>query len=84
VFSDPALAHEGALRGLGIAILPRALVHEDLARGALVPALLAYNPLNVPLYAVYPDGRRPPTAQEALLTHLARAYGATTETPTAR
>lgn len=69
------LAHKASLRGLGIAILPSSLVDDDLAEGRLCTVLDAYDPLEVPLYAAYPDRRFLPAAMVALLDHLVAAYG---------
>lgn len=55
IYNDPEFARRAALRGLGVAILAPHLVAEDRAAGRLVSALAAYDPLRVPLYAVYPD-----------------------------
>lgn len=48
------LLREAALRGLGIAALPRYAVAADLASGALVPLLRRYRLPSRPLAAVYP------------------------------
>jgi LysR family transcriptional regulator for bpeEF and oprC len=55
VCPDIGLALAACRRGLGVAILPRALLETDLRAGALVSVLDAYNPLVVPLFAVYPE-----------------------------
>lgn len=52
---DEGSAIEGAKRGLGVAILRAEVVQPLLAAGVLVPVLDAYNPLVVPVYAVYPE-----------------------------
>ena len=54
IFNDAELARTAALRGLGVAILSAPLVRADLDAGRLVTMLSTYDPLVVPLYAVYP------------------------------
>lgn len=72
---DEATALDGARRGLGVAILRANLVREDLARGTLAPALDAYNPLRIPVYAVYPARAYLRPAVVALMEHLRAALG---------
>lgn len=55
VCPDESCALEGARRGLGVAILRAEVVAPDVDSGRLVPVLDAYNPLEVPVYAVYPE-----------------------------
>ncbi len=55
IVPNEAAALDGAIRGLGIAILRDEVVAAQLASGALVAVLDAYNPLTVPVFAVYPD-----------------------------
>ena len=53
--SNSALAlRKAALAGLGITLVPRYSVAEDLASGALVPLLPRYRVASRPLLAVYP------------------------------
>lgn len=68
------VAHQACLRGLGVAVLPADLVGADLAAGRLVSVLDAYDPLEVPLFAAYPDRRFLPAATVALLDWLAAAF----------
>lgn len=54
-FSNSALALRKAARaGLGIALLPRYSIVDELASGALVPVLPRYRVPPRPLFAVYP------------------------------
>jgi DNA-binding transcriptional LysR family regulator len=54
-FSNSALAlRKAALAGLGIAVVPRYCVADDLASGMLVPVLPRYQLAARPLIAVYP------------------------------
>jgi DNA-binding transcriptional LysR family regulator len=55
VVPDETTALEAARRDLGVAILREELVRADLASGSLAVALEAYNPLVVPVFAVYPE-----------------------------
>lgn len=75
VVNDLWTATAAALRGLGIAILPRHLVDEHVDAGRLVPVLDAYDPLEVPLFAVYPNRRYLPSAAVAFLDHVAERFG---------
>lgn len=52
---DEGTALEGAKRGLGVAVLRVELVESSLRDGTLLSVLEAYNPLLVPVYAVYPE-----------------------------
>lgn len=76
VFNQLQLVHEACLRGQGVAVLPAALVDDDLGAGRLVTVLDAYDPLQVPVYAAFTDRRFLPAATVALLDHLAEALGA--------
>lgn len=52
---DEDFALEGARRGLGVVILRAEIVQPDVDSGQLVPVLKNNNPLEVPVYAVYPE-----------------------------
>lgn len=68
---DETTALEGARRGLGIAILRSDVVQPDLDAGALVPVLDAYNPLQIPVYAVYPERAHLRAAVVAFIDYIA-------------
>jgi DNA-binding transcriptional LysR family regulator len=53
--NDPALLREVALKGLGIALLPRLLVHESLETGALVQVLAGVVEAEHHVAVVYPE-----------------------------
>lgn len=74
VLDDVHLIHAGVRRGLGIGILPRGLVEPDRAAGALVSVLDAYDPLEVPLYAVYPDRKLLPAAVRVFIDYAAEVF----------
>ncbi len=59
-----------AVDGLGIALLARWLVHDDLASGALAVVLSDAELLPAPVRAVLPAGTTTPKRVEAWLTHL--------------
>lgn len=54
---NAAALREAALSGLGIAMLPRLLVSEDLASGRLVRILPKVNAGSVPIFLLYPHKR---------------------------
>jgi DNA-binding transcriptional LysR family regulator len=66
-----------ALAGLGLAVLPLFIVHEQLRRGTLINALAAAVPLPDTIYAVYPPTRHISRRVRALIDHLAVALGDT-------
>ncbi|HZU91638.1 MAG TPA: LysR family transcriptional regulator [Stellaceae bacterium] len=66
-----------ALAGLGLAVLPLFIVHEQLRQGTLVNALPAAVPLADTIYAVYPPTRYVSRRVRALIDHLAAALGGT-------
>lgn len=49
---------DAAIRGLGVALLPRFIAESALADGRLTPVLAAYRPPTVMLTALYPPARR--------------------------
>lgn len=51
---DPAMNHELALNGVGVAILAQWMVHKDLEKNRLVRLLPEWEPAPVQLNAVYP------------------------------
>lgn len=64
-----------ALAGLGLAILPLFIVHEQLREGRLVNALAAAVPLADTIYALYPPTRHLSRRVRALIDHLIAALG---------
>ncbi len=72
---DERFALEGARCGLGVAILRYDIAAADLQRGALCVALEAYNPLRVPLYAIYPDKTHLKAAVLAFIQHIEEQLG---------
>ena len=60
-FSNSAIAlRKAAVRDLGIALVPRYAVTEELEAGALVPVLPRYKVAQRPLFACYPRAARVP------------------------
>jgi DNA-binding transcriptional LysR family regulator len=66
-----------ALAGLGLAVLPLFIVHEQLRQGTLINALAAAVPLADTIYAVYPPTRHVSRRVRALIDHLVAALGDT-------
>lgn len=66
-----------ALQGLGVALLPRFAVYEDLDSGALVEVLPQHIPqgyLGTGLYALYPSSRYPAPKLRAFLDFIKGAW----------
>jgi DNA-binding transcriptional LysR family regulator len=65
---------EAVAHGVGLAILPRFMVDEDLRTGRLVTVLNAFAPRPVNIYAVHASGRTPSARVRALLDVLAAEF----------
>ncbi len=63
-----------ALAGIGIATTASFIVHEDLARGTLVPVLPAYPLRARELYAVYPHNRHLSPKVRAFIDFASEVY----------
>lgn len=74
--TDSSLAiRQSLLRGAGVGLVPRFLVHEDIEKGALVPLLPDFPPKPYSVFALFPPGRNQPTKVRLLLDHLDRYLG---------
>jgi len=70
-FSNHALAlRKAAVAGLGVTLVPRYCVVDDLAAGRLVPVLPRYRVSARPLIAVYPRAPTTPRKVEAFVDFL--------------
>lgn len=67
----------GALRGLGIAVLPAYSVADDLRTGKLTQVLPAYSLPTQPVYALYPHQRSLPAKVRLLIDYLAERLAET-------
>ena len=56
--NNSAALRRAALAGMGIALLPEPLIHEDLAAQTLVPVLADYAPPSRPMHLIYRRDRR--------------------------
>lgn len=63
-----------AIAGLGIAMLPRFIVADSLARGTLVRILAGHETRRLPILAVWPPVAPLPRALRALIDHLVQAF----------
>lgn len=66
-----------AIAGLGIIVLPRFIIAEALASGALIEALPDLRPVPDAIYAVYPPVRHMPRKLRAMIDHLAASFAGT-------
>lgn len=66
------LLRAATLDGSGIAVLPRAIVEEDLRSGRLVPVLVQHPIEDVMIHLVYPDSRKATAALRAFIDHVSR------------
>ncbi|MEM7156645.1 MAG: LysR family transcriptional regulator [Myxococcota bacterium] len=76
IANDLSTVLDGALRGLGIAFLPDHLCLEALGDQRLIAVHPDYDPLEIPLYAAYPDRRTMPAASSAFIDAVAEFFGA--------
>ena len=84
IANDWSTVLDGACRGLGVAFLPDHLCADALERGDLVVVHRDYDPLEVPLYAAFPDRRTMPAALSAFLETVTQHFGGSPPTPPAR
>ena len=67
---------EGVLGGLGVAVIPIWLFNDDeLSRGAVRIILRDFEPITLPIHAVYPSRRLVPTKVRAMIEFLAAEFG---------
>jgi DNA-binding transcriptional LysR family regulator len=71
--STGASLRAAALAGLGLAVLPRFMIHDELRSGALIAVLGEFAPRPLGIYAIQPARRAQPPRIRALVDHLARA-----------
>jgi DNA-binding transcriptional LysR family regulator len=72
--SSGAILREAAIGGLGLAVLPRFLIHEALASGALETVLDEHAPRPIGIYAVQPGERARPARIGRLVELLAKRF----------
>lgn len=65
---------QAAMAHFGIAYLPRALIHEALIAGDLVPLLDDYVDKDLGIYAVYPRSRQPDKKLSLIVEHFREAF----------
>jgi DNA-binding transcriptional LysR family regulator len=72
-----AVLRSGALAGLGLAVLPTFMIHDDLAAGRLRLVLDSFQGVTLGIHAVYPEARPIPSKTRAfvdlLLAHFRTA-----------
>jgi DNA-binding transcriptional LysR family regulator len=66
---------QAAVAGHGVVVSPSFIVWEDMQAGRLVPALEAYEPPPLGIYAVYPHSRHLSAKVRAFVDYLAAQYG---------
>lgn len=81
VANDLSTVLDGALRGLGAAFLPDHVCMEHVRKGDLLIVHPAYDPLQVPLYAAYPDRRYMPASLSAFLELVTTEFSPTQAAP---
>lgn len=64
-----------AVAGIGISMVPDALVEAHIASGALVPVLVDYPPPEAGLFVLRPPGEFPPRKVRALIEILVERFG---------
>jgi len=67
--SSGDVIRECALGDLGIAVLPKWLVHNELEQGSLVAIMTDYQPLEFPIHAIYPQSHFVPQKVRCFIEH---------------
>jgi len=68
------MALASALQGMGIVMLPRFILGDNLERGLLVPVLSGFTPPPITIYAVYPHHRQSSRAIQVFVDALKSAF----------
>ncbi|MGC3998184.1 MAG: LysR family transcriptional regulator [Anaeromyxobacter sp.] len=74
VASDAAVLRSAAVAGLGLAVLPLAMVAHELAAGRLTTVLEGHARRELGIYAVHTHRRHVPPKVRALIDHLAASF----------
>lgn len=75
ICKDIHFAMNASLRGCGVAVLPQGMARPAIEEGRLVAVLEAYNPLVVPLFAVYPERAHLRASVAAFIDVVAGHFG---------
>jgi DNA-binding transcriptional LysR family regulator len=67
---------EGVLTGIGIAVTPLWLFHDEIARGAIKVLLRDFEPKPLPIHAVYSSRKHLPSRVRALIDFLSEQFQA--------
>ncbi len=78
VSDDMIALRTAAVAGVGLLMLPRMMITDELASGALVPVLQEWVPRHGIVHAVFPSRRLLP-AVRALIDYLAERFDALDE-----
>lgn len=74
--ADSSLAlRKSLLRGLGVGLIPRFLVEEDIEEKRLQPVLEEFPSAAYTVYAIFPPGRKQPAKVKLFLEHLDTSLG---------
>ncbi|WND03376.1 LysR family transcriptional regulator [Temperatibacter marinus] len=74
ITSSGKMQVQGALDGVGVAVLPMFFVHRSLLSGDLVELLSDYTQHTMGIYALYPPSRQQSTKVRALVDHMAAYF----------
>jgi DNA-binding transcriptional LysR family regulator len=73
---DSSLAiRDSLLSGMGVGLVPRFVVEQDIKKGRLCALLENHPPKGYTIFAVFPPGRRQPTKVRAFIEHLNECLG---------
>jgi DNA-binding transcriptional LysR family regulator len=75
IANNPEIVRDGAIAGLGLAVLPLFVAAEPLRDGRLIDALPSARPVPDTIYAIRPPNRHLPRKVRVVIDHLAEAFG---------
>jgi DNA-binding transcriptional LysR family regulator len=77
--ADSAVALvNAAVSGLGIALVPEGIIHDQLASGALVPVMTRYPPPPAGIFVVRPPSQHPVRKVRVLIEMMTECFGSAT------